>query len=260
MTAVASVPVASDQPAQTETVKPVPVRIGRGRWSQLLFAGRRAVDLQLETIWRFLRPQFAGLQGRMLDVGCGEMPFAAMLPPAVEYVGIDVAEAMSFGMSTNPAIHTFDGRAIPFPSASYDHVLCTEVLEHAEDPEALMTEMHRVLKPGGSLIMTVPFSARVHHAPYDFHRFTRYRLRAMAAPFSSVAITARGTDLATIANKLIVLEMALMKLSPALLWRAPLALCVAPIALVFLVAAHASIRLGFGSTDDPLGYAVLATK
>ena len=69
-------------------------------------------------------------------------------------------------------------RRIPFPDGHFDALLCTEVLEHAVAPEALIAEMHRVLRPGGSLVLTVPFAARVHHIPYDFHRFTRYQVAA----------------------------------------------------------------------------------
>ena len=62
--------------------------------------------------------------------------------------------------------------------------------------------MRRVLKPGGTLLATVPFSARVHYAPYDVHRFTKYALTEMFAGFEAVTIEERGNDLAVIANKL----------------------------------------------------------
>jgi SAM-dependent methyltransferase len=243
-----------------EQVKPIPVRITGGLGGRVRFALRRSVDLQLQTIWRFLGPILPGLEGRLLDVGCGEMPFRGSLPRSVDYTGIDVEAALAFGMRGDPAIRVFDGRSIPFADASFDHVLCTEVLEHAEDPAGLMAEIHRVLRPGGTLILTVPFAARVHHAPYDFNRFTRYGLAALTAPFASARIEARGNDIATIANKLIVLGMAMLRPSPALLWRAPLAVLLAPVAGAFLVAAHVAIARALGSVDDPLGYAVLAKK
>ncbi len=246
--------------ALAEQLKPIPVRITGGFIGQMQFAFRRAVDLQLQTIWRFLGPILPGLIGDLLDVGCGEMPFRFALSPQVKYTGIDVEAAISFGMAGDGSIHIFDGRIIPFPNDRFDHILCTEVLEHAEEPGMLMAEMHRVLKPGGSMILTVPFSARVHHAPYDFHRFTAYGLTKMLAPFAQYQIAERGNDVTAIANKLIVLCMGLLRPGLGLVWRAPLALLCTPIAALFLLAAHATIISGLGSKDDPLGYAVRAYK
>lgn len=243
-----------------EQMKPVPVRIRSGFAGQCAFWLRRSADLQLQTIWRFLGPILPALEGKVLDVGCGEMPFRFALTGNVQYTGIDVAAADSFGMTRDSAIQLFDGRQIPFPDDHFHHVLCTEVLEHAEDPEMLMAEMYRVLKPGGSLILTVPFSARVHHAPYDFHRFTSYRLAQLLSPFDQYDIAVRGNDIASIANKLIVLTMALLQPRFRILWNLFLAILCGPIAAVFVVAARISIALSLGSKDDPLGYAVRAYK
>lgn len=243
-----------------EDVVPVPVRIGSGLVGEMLFAIRRLVDLQLCTIWRVLGPILPKLRGNLLDVGCGEMPFRFALHPDLAYTGLDVKEAVDFGMSGNDVVKLFDGTNIPFPDDSFDNILCTEVIEHALDPETLVKEMHRVLKPGGLLVLTVPFSARVHHAPYDFHRFTRYRLAHMFDCFGKCEIAPRGNDIAAIANKLIVLLWRSVRPTPLMPLRLLFALPVAPIAAAFLTAAHVSIRLGGGSIDDPLGYSVIAVK
>jgi ubiquinone/menaquinone biosynthesis C-methylase UbiE len=243
-----------------EDVTPVPVRIGSGPVGEMLFAIRRLVDLQLCTIWRVLGPILPKMRGSLLDVGCGEMPFRFALHPDVAYSGLDVAEALDFGMSGNSAITLFDGTNIPFDDNSFDNILCTEVIEHAMDPEKLVNEMHRVLKPGGLLVLTVPFSARVHHAPHDYHRFTRYRLAQMVSRFGKSEIAPRGNDIAAIANKLIVLLWRSTRPTPLMPLKLLLALPVAPVAAIFLAAAHWTIRMGGGSTDDPLGYSVVATK
>jgi SAM-dependent methyltransferase len=245
-----------------EVFKPIPVRRSAGMIGALRFNARLLVDLQLLTCQRFLAPRLAVLNGSVLDVGCGEMPFRALLPAGVKYTGLDVPAADAFGMTRHPDIVDFDGRTIPFPDASFDTILCTEVLEHVEDPEGLVAEMRRVLRPSGTIVATVPFSARVHHAPFDFHRFTHFRLAKLFAGFRKFEVEERGDDLAVIANKLIVIEMRLANPRPpiALLWRIPIFVALAPLVIVALGVAHLSLAFGWGSRMDPLGYGVSAVK
>jgi SAM-dependent methyltransferase len=243
-----------------EQVRPTPVRVADNRIGRLLFSLRLIGDLQLKTIWQFLVPQFRTMTGDLLDVGCGEMPFRAFLPDTVRYTGIDVPQAAAFSMAGGADVREFDGRTIPFPDASFDYVLCTEVLEHAEAPEMLVAEMHRVLRPGGTLLATIPFSARVHYAPYDFQRFTRFGLQHLFAAFEQPRIDERGNDIAVIANKLIVLCARLARPSRWLPLTLLGALIVGVVASLFLCLAHLSMMLGRGSKDDPLGYAVVANR
>ena len=244
-----------------EAFQPIAVRAPTE--SRSLFALRCLLDLQLLTIVRFLRPIIGEWRGRVLDVGAGEAPWCDLMPHA-EYVGVDVQTAGEFGMSRNPRITYYDGRVLPFPDSHFDHLLMVEVLEHVAEPAALLLELKRVLRRSGSLLMTVPWSARLHHLPHDYHRFTRYRLQDMltAAGFSNIRIEERGNDVTVIANKLLVLAIRLVRPQRAVnvLWSWPLALLIAPVAGLFIVAAHASLALGMGSKDDPLGYGVVATK
>lgn len=243
-----------------EQFKPIPVRRGSSWWSTVVFAIRRFADLQLGTIWAFLEPRLSTFRGSLLDVGCGEMPYRSCLPPDLSYTGIDVPQASAFGMRRSDAIVRFDGASIPFGDASFDTILCTEVLEHTAEPEALIAEMHRVLKPGGTLIATVPFSARVHYAGHDFRRFTKYALYGMFGSFTDVRIDERGNDIAVIANKLIVLALRMTRPSRWSLLQWPLLLLVLPLGLIFLLIAHLTLALNLGSKDDPLGYSIVAIK
>ncbi|MEO6716236.1 MAG: class I SAM-dependent methyltransferase [Novosphingobium sp.] len=238
-----------------EDFKPVPVDPGSGSFALFKFRLRSWADLQLLTCIRFITAHRHLLTGKLLDVGCGQMPFRHLLPPGTNYTGIDIPDAGRFGMGKHADIVEFDGTTIPFPDNHFDTVMCTEVLEHAVQPEALIAEMHRVLRPGGSLVLTVPFAARVHHVPYDFHRFTRYRLAQMFAAFGAVQIEERGNDLAVIANKIIVATI--RQLRPL---RSPLLLIGVPASLASLAIAHLALWLGWGSKLDPLGYGLIARK
>lgn len=245
----------------SEAFKPIAIRPpSANRW---LFALRRVVDLQLLTTYSFLAKELPHCRGRVLDVGAGETPWRELLAQA-DYVGLDVESAADFGMHQQPDVVYYDGGRMPFPDASFDHLLCSEVLEHVPDPRAFAVELARVLRVGGSLILTVPWSARLHHLPNDHHRFTRFALLELlaSAGFGDVRIDERGNDVAVIANKLIVMMIRLLRPRRwfEAVWCWPLALVLAPVAAAFLLAAHVSIAWRLGSPDDPLGYGVVATR
>jgi SAM-dependent methyltransferase len=244
-----------------ESFRPIAVRPPTE--NPALFRIRCFVDLQVLTVHRFLRERLRACQGRVLDVGAGEAPWRDLLKHA-DYVGVDVEEAKDFGMRQRSDIVYYDGNTLPFEAASFDHVLCTEVLEHVPDPARFLRDVNRVLRKGGTLILTVPWSARLHHTPHDYTRFTRYGLHPLlqSAGFSDIVIEERGNDIAVIANKLIVVTVRLLRPTKSInaIWTWPLAILLAPPALVSLVAAHAAMLLRLGSRDDPLGYGVVAVK
>lgn len=134
----------------------------------------------------------AGLEagGRVLDVGCGLKPYEECFANAT-YVGIDVEES-GREASEKTADAYFNGLDIPYDEEDFDAVLCTEVLEHCVDPTRLLAEMHRVLKPGGRLLVTVPFIWGLHETPYDFRRYSVFGIeRAMREAGFEIAESAQ---------------------------------------------------------------------
>ena len=111
------------------------------------------------------------LTGRLLDLGCGIQPFRRFLGCS-SYLGIDT------NIERRPGI-VADVAAIPVRAGKLDSVLCTEVIEHVPDPDAVIAEIHRVLKPGGKLLLTAPMSWGLHYEPYDFWRFTPYGFKVL---------------------------------------------------------------------------------
>ena len=108
--------------------------------------------------------------GTMLDVGCGIKPYEKLFAPYVEkYYGTEYSPES--GYRGNRADVAGDASAMPFADASFDTILCTEVLEHVMNPEKVAAEFARILKAGGTAIITVPFAFPIHDE-YDFFRYT----------------------------------------------------------------------------------------
>ena len=120
---------------------------------------------------------------RILDAGAGEQPYRKYCDH-LKYVSQDFGQykpdAMLSGlqMSTwnyGPADIISDIAAIPEPDGSFDAILCIEVLEHLPDPVQVISELARLLRKGGWLIVSAPFCSLTHFAPYHFSTgFSRF--------------------------------------------------------------------------------------
>ncbi|MBT9173975.1 MAG: putative S-adenosylmethionine-dependent methyltransferase [Syntrophomonadaceae bacterium] len=116
--------------------------------------------------------------GVMLDFGCGGQPYKTLFGSRVaRYIGADVAASKDVHLDIEMA----PGEPVPLADASVDTILSTQTLEHVYDFQFYMRECHRLLKPGGILILTVPMQWRVHEAPCDYWRFTRYGVAELMA-------------------------------------------------------------------------------
>jgi SAM-dependent methyltransferase len=249
----------SKESFQPLAVKPIEDNI-------LLFKVRCLLDLQLKTIAAFLKPAMIDLpQGTIIDIGAGESPWKSWLPEFCTYRGLDIRHSTEFAMSQRgDAITLYDGGVMPFDSNSFNGALCVEVLEHAEDPDLLLSEIFRIMKPGAVLLLTVPWSARRHHIPHDYHRFTKERLSIMFTHhgFTDVVILERGNDYCVIASKIIiaVLRNILCLNFYNFLYRIPILMILAPMAITLLIIAHVSLWFNHAENTDPLGYACKLVK
>ncbi|MGH8162772.1 MAG: class I SAM-dependent methyltransferase [Rhodanobacteraceae bacterium] len=113
--------------------------------------------------------------GRVLDVGCAGGWARDVVPLECEYIGLDYPVTACEIYGTRPQIFA-DGAKLPFIEGAFDTVLLLEVLEHVADAGAVLGEIHRVLKPGGMLLLSVPFLYPLHDAPHDYRRYTAHGL------------------------------------------------------------------------------------
>jgi uncharacterized protein YbaR (Trm112 family) len=79
-----------------------------------------------------------------------------------------------------------DGHYLPFKKESFDVVWLCAVLEHIQNPFIVMDEVHRVLKPGGYVLISVPFIQYLHASPHDYFRYTKFGLRSLCRKFKEV--------------------------------------------------------------------------
>jgi SAM-dependent methyltransferase len=112
----------------------------------------------------------------LLDAGSGTQRFRKFCGH-LKYVSQDFCEYDGIGDKTGlqPGSHRTEGTdivsdicSIPVENGAFDNVLCTEVLEHVPDPAGALRELARVARPGGVLLVTVPFASLTHMAPYYF--------------------------------------------------------------------------------------------
>ena len=117
-------------------------------------------------------------RGRLLDVGCGARRFAHYFEPRVSrYVGLDYPTTYQLG---EEHIDVYgDGLQLPFLDGSFETVVCFEVLEHVKDGAQLAREIARVVTPGGTVILTVPFLWGEHCQPHDYARYTVFGVKQL---------------------------------------------------------------------------------
>jgi SAM-dependent methyltransferase len=109
---------------------------------------------------------------RVLDVGCGGRPYDALLAAAAEIVGFDVPG------NAHADLHG-SVEAIPVADASFDVVLCLQVLEHVPDPPAAVRELRRVVRPGGRVLLSTHGVYPFHPNPDDLWRWTHQGLERL---------------------------------------------------------------------------------
>ena len=150
---------------------------------------------------------------RLLDAGAGTQPYRTLCTH-LHYVAQDFAAYDGHGDGTALQMRAWhyagldvisDIARLPFADATFDAVLCSEVIEHVPAPIAVIAELARVLRPGGELLLTAPATALTHFAPYFFHSgFSRhwYEHHLPAAGLRIVALEANGNYFATLAQEL----------------------------------------------------------
>lgn len=118
---------------------------------------RYDLEKRLEVVFRLLPPDLSGAM--LLDAGCGTGWFSrAAAEKGALVTSMDIGPRLLEKVKEKCDSRRVEGSllALPFPAGSFDYIICTEAIEHTPDPAKAVSELCRVLKPGGTLVLTVP--------------------------------------------------------------------------------------------------------
>jgi SAM-dependent methyltransferase len=137
------------------------------------------------------------LDGNLLDVGCGSMPYKKLFNVS-QYIGLDIDTEISRNLKV--ADKFYDGKSFPFVDNEFNAVLSNQVLEHVFNPDEFLSEIYRVLKPGGRLLLTVPFIWDEHEQPNDYARYSSFGLKSLLTRngFKIIKYEKIGADASTL--------------------------------------------------------------
>lgn len=124
---------------------------------------------------KFLQKYIPNYKGVLYDLGCGDAPYRDFfLSHADKYVGVDWSGSLH---DYKADVSADLNKPLPIESAVADTVVSFSVLEHLCEPQNMLNEAWRILKPGGAIVLQVPWQWWIHEAPYDFFRYTPYGLK-----------------------------------------------------------------------------------
>lgn len=197
------------------------------------------------------------IKGVVYDLGCGSRPFEKeVLAGAARYLGVD------WPNSPHPLradIVADLNLPLPIGDGSADTVISLSVLEHLREPELMLREAFRILKPAGVLYLSVPFQWWVHEAPHDYFRFTRFGLEHLLRKvgFERIEIEENSGFWATWFLKLNYQSLRLIRGPAPLRWI--IRACLLPLWLADQLLAPALDR-AWPSAEETQGYNVTAYR
>lgn len=124
------------------------------------------------------------LHSTILDIGCGNAPYQTFFMGYEKYIKMDSLQAPHIDM-----VSTIEN--IPLPNESIDFMICTQVLEHADNFQKGIGEVRRVLKNGGHAFFSFPFAAHIHGED-DRWRFSLYTIKQIFSDFEIIDIRDSG--------------------------------------------------------------------
>ena len=121
---------------------------------------------------------------RVLDLGGRVQPYRPLLAGSPQYIAVDVQPSEVVNVIG-------DAHALPFADGTFDLVLCTQVFYGLANPFVAASEIHRILEPGGTALLSIADAGPVE-GPADFWRFTQHGIMILLRDFADVEIVSDG--------------------------------------------------------------------
>lgn len=135
---------------------------------------RKCMDRELHKLY---------LRGLTLDIGSKRAPYSGICDKLI-----------TLDMRCFEGVNVFgDAHNLPFKEYSFDNVIMTNVLEHVQEPQKVINESYRTLKPNGFIIVYTPFMYPIHGDPNDYWRFTDEGLRYLLRNFEIIKTVKIGS-------------------------------------------------------------------
>jgi SAM-dependent methyltransferase len=128
------------------------------------------------------------ITGKTVDVGCGQKPYEHLCR-ASSYIGLELDTPENRARKKADVFYT--GESFPFLEKEFDSIICNQVLEHVFTPDSFLKELGRILKPGGMLLLTVPFVWDEHEQPADYARYSSFGIASILERSGFEVIAAR---------------------------------------------------------------------
>ena len=196
------------------------------------------------------------IRGNALDFGCGSMPYKSIFS-VDSYIGLE-HESSIFRYSDSNSVFFYDGTNFPFADKSFDSIFSTETFEHIFNLPHVLSEINRVLRSDGYLLITLPFVWPEHEKPFDFARYTSFGITSLLenAGFVVHDIKKNGSYPYVIIQITIIYIWSILNFSLPTKVVCSLIFCF-PLNLLALVL---NFILPGNNADLPLSFSVLASK
>ena len=109
----------------------------------------------------------------VLDAGAGSSPYKTLF----SHAKYESADFHKVDKKYSPTTYVCDLKSIPTEDNRFNFIIFNQVLEHLPEPQLVLAELYRVLKPGGKMIYSGPLCYEEHEKPYDFYRYTQFGLQ-----------------------------------------------------------------------------------
>ena len=147
----------NDPTCPSDQISKIKHRLRQSRFLSIFMGCPYPAQRWKKAVKRVLRE--LGREARILDLGSG--------------LDRRTPNTINLEIEATPNVDVLgDGHKLPFKDGVFDAVISEAVLEHVQDPNRVVSEMHRVLKPGGYVCAAVPFLQGFHASPHDYQRYT----------------------------------------------------------------------------------------